>query len=188
MRLKTRILLGSTMCLATMVLATSVSFAAPAKASAKAAPKSATPVAVSETASVAAPEVAQSSFSIAGKVALVDVTKIVAESKQVKALKEEQLKKSKELENWLKTARENVEKQKTDAAKEKMVKKYEEDLAQKRSENAKLYAQKLNEIDKSISDSIAAYAKANGYDIVLSKSTVLYGGNDITAEIAKIVK
>ena len=40
----------------------------------------------------------------------------------------------------------------------------------------------------SISSTIAAQAKAKGYDIVLAKSTVLYGGEDITAEIAKIVK
>ena len=58
----------------------------------------------------------------------------------------------------------------------------------KREANAKDYAKKLSEIDKNISATIEAQAKANGYDLVLSKSTVLYGGEDITAEIAKVVK
>ena len=69
-----------------------------------------------------------------------------------------------------------------------MLKKYEGELAKKREANAKDYAKKLSEIDKNISATIEAQAKANGYDLVLSKSTVLYGGEDITAEIAKVVK
>ena len=181
MRLNSKLLAVSILCLMVMTATCGVVSAAPAKATSKQVTSSvATPVATSTETPAA--------ISIAGKVAVVDVPKIVAESKQVKALKEEQINKSKELEKWLKTARETVEKQKTDAAKEKMLKKYETELAKKRSDNAKAYAQKLNAIDKSISDTIAAHAKANGYDVVLSKTTVLYGGDDITEAIAKIVK
>ena len=121
-------------------------------------------------------------------VAIVDVSKIVAGSKQVKALKDEQTKKNAELNKWLETARADVAKQQTEAGKEKLLKKYEADLAKKREANAKEYAKKLADIDKSISDTIAAQAKAKGYDVVLSKSVVLYGGYDLTAEIAKAVK
>ena len=121
-------------------------------------------------------------------VAIVDVPKIVAGSKQVKALKDEQTKKNAELNKWLETARADVAKQQTEAGKEKLLKKYEADLAKKREANAKEYAKKLADIDKSISDTIAAQAKAKGYDVVLSKSVVLYGGYDLTAEIAKAVK
>ncbi len=123
-----------------------------------------------------------------GKVAVVDVPKIVSESKQVKALKAEQAKKADELAKWLDTAREDVAKQQTEAGKEKLLKKYEDDLAKKREANAREYSQKLTAIDKSISATIEAQAKAKGYDLVLTKSTVLYGGDDITAEVAKVVK
>ncbi len=125
---------------------------------------------------------------LAGKVAVVDVPKIVAESKQVKDLKAEQNKKSQELAKWLEVVRADVAKQQTEAGKEKLLKKYEESLVKKREANAKDYAQKLTAIDKNISATIEAEAKARGYDLVLSKSTVLYGGDDITAEIAKVVK
>lgn len=124
----------------------------------------------------------------AGKVAVVDVPKIVAESQQVKALKDEQAKKNEELNKWLDVCRADIAKQKTEAGKEKLLKKYEADLAKKREANAKDYAQKLTAIDKNISSTIEAQAKAQGYDLVLSKSTVLYGGDDITAEISKVVK
>ena len=124
----------------------------------------------------------------AGKVAVVDVPKIVSESKQVQALKDEQAKKSQELAKWLEVVRADVAKQQTEAGKEKLLKKYEADLAKKREANAKDYAKKLADIDKNISATIEAQAKLKGYDLVLSKSTVLYGGDDLTAEIAKVVK
>ena len=50
------------------------------------------------------------------------------------------------------------------------------------------YANKLKEIDDSISKQINEQAKAKGYDLVLSKNMVLYGGQDITAELIKTIK
>ncbi len=122
------------------------------------------------------------------KIAVVDVPAIVAKSAQVKALKDEQAKKAQDLAKWLETVNADVKKQSTEANKQKLLKKYNEDLAKKKEANTKEYTKKLAAIDASISSTIAAQAKAKGYDIVLAKSTVLYGGEDITSEIAKIVK
>ena len=122
------------------------------------------------------------------KIAVVDVPAIVAKSAQVKALKDEQAKKAQDLAKWLETVNADVKKQSTEANKQKLLKKYNEELAKKKEANTKEYTKKLSAIDASISSTIAAQAKAKGYDIVLAKSTVLYGGEDITAEIAKIVK
>lgn len=124
----------------------------------------------------------------AQKIAVVDVPTIVAKSSQVKTLKDEQIKKAQDLQKWLETVNNDLKKQSTDANKQKLLKKYNDELAKKKEANAKDYAQKLAAIDKSISDTIAAQAKAKGYSIVIAKSTVLYGGEDITAEIAKLVK
>ena len=52
----------------------------------------------------------------------------------------------------------------------------------------KNYATKLEAIDKSISAQIASQAKLGGYDIVLAKGVVLYGGSDITEAVKKAVK
>ncbi len=122
------------------------------------------------------------------KIAVADVPAIVSKSAQVKALKEDQLKKNQELQKWLETVNADVKKQSTEANKQKLLKKYNEELAKKKETNAKAYAKKLSAIDASITATIATLAKSKGYDIVLAKSTVLYGGDDITAEIAKIVK
>jgi len=127
-------------------------------------------------------------FSAVQKVAVVDVQAVVNKSAQVQDLKKEQQAKMQELEQWLKTVRADVEKQKTAEGKEKLVKKYDAEFAKKKEAIAKNYSDKLKAIDKSISSTIANEAKAKGYDIVLSKGIVLYGGDDITSAVQKAVK
>ena len=68
------------------------------------------------------------------------------------------------------------------------VKKYEKELSAKREANAKVYKTKLEAIDKTISATINNYAKTNGYDLVIVKGAVLYGGDDITEAVSKVVK
>ena len=123
-----------------------------------------------------------------GKIAVVDVPAVVAQSGQVKALKKEQQTKIQDLEKWLKTAQTDVEKQQTKEGKEKLLKKYNTEFAKKKEAIAKDYTARLQVVEKSISDTIAQQAKAKGYDMVISKGIVLYGGDDITADVAKVVK
>lgn len=122
------------------------------------------------------------------KIAVVDLQKVVSSSKQVKVLKDEQYKKATELEKWLDVAKKDIEKQSTDENKQKLIKKYDSELAKKRDANTKEYTRKLNEIDASVSQVITNYAKSKSYDMVLAKSNVLFGGIDITSEIIKLVK
>ena len=126
--------------------------------------------------------------SVNQKIAVVDVNQVVTKSAQVQALKKEQTKKMEDLQKWVKTVKSDVEKQKTQEGKIKLAQKYDGELIKKREAIAKDYQAKLQKIDKSISDTIVNQAKASGYDVVLTKSVVLYGGDDITAAIAKAVK
>lgn len=126
--------------------------------------------------------------AFADKIAVVDVPAVVAQSQQVQALKQEQTKKIQNLEKWLSTVRADVEKQKTEEGKDKLLKKYNAEFAKKKEAIAKDYQARLQAVDKSISETIAQQAKAKGYDIVISKGMVLYGGDDITADINKVVK
>ena len=122
------------------------------------------------------------------KIAIVDVNAVVQKSAQVQALKKEQQEKLQELQKWLETVRADVQKQSTKEGKEKLVKKYHAEFVKYQEAIKKNYARKLQAIDKSISATIAAEAKAKNYNLVLSKGVVLYGGEDITASISKIVK
>jgi len=103
-------------------------------------------------------------------------------------LKDEQTKKAQELQKWLEVVRADIAKQSTKEGKDKLTKKYDAELAKKKEANTQEYTKKLAEIDASITSTIVNQAKAKGYNLVLTKSTVLYGGDDITAEIKKVVK
>lgn len=125
---------------------------------------------------------------VPSKIAVVDVNKVVSQSSQVMALKKEQGRKMDELQKWVTTARADVEKQKTQESKDKLVKKYDEEFVKKQQSIQKDYTTKLQAIDKDISEVIAKEAKSKGYDVVLSKNVVLYGGEDITNTISKLIK
>lgn len=122
------------------------------------------------------------------KVAVIDVQKVVNKSAQVQALKKEQEAKSKEIRNFIKKANDEIKAQTDEKKKQDLVKKYEKELSAKREANAKVYKTKLEAIDKTISATINNYAKTNGYDLVIVKGAVLYGGDDITEAVSKVVK
>ena len=122
------------------------------------------------------------------KVAVVDVQKVVAKSAQVKALKKEEEAKRKALADFIKKAGESIKKEQNVEKKKALASKYEKELQAKRDANAKTYSTKLEAIDKSINASIVQQAKAMGYDLVLTKGVVLYGGDDITEAVLKVVK
>ncbi len=124
----------------------------------------------------------------AQNIAVVDVTAVVAKSAQVQNLKKEQQTKMQDLEKWLKNAQADVQKQQTKEGKEKLLKKYNADFAKKKEAIVKDYAAKLKAVDKSITETISATAKAKGYNMVISKSVVVFGGDDITADVQKVVK
>ena len=122
------------------------------------------------------------------KVAVVDIQKIVNSSNQIKALKKEQDAKKKEIAQFIKKAGEEIKKQPDLAKKKALAEKYDKELADKQSANAKTYKAKFEAADKNISDTIANQAKAQGYDVVFAKGVVLYGGDDITESVLKVVK
>lgn len=122
------------------------------------------------------------------KIAIVDVQAVVNKSEQVQALKKEQEEKLQALEQWIKTAQNDVETQELKANKEELLKKYNDELARKREAITREYQEKLQEIDRSITDTIKQTAKDKGYGMVISKSIVIMGGDDITADVQESVK
>jgi len=121
------------------------------------------------------------------KVAVVDVQKVVKNSKQVAALKAEQTKKVSDLTKFIETAKANIAKEKDATKKKALQDKYNKELTAKKNAIEKDYATKLLAIDKNISSIIKAKAKAGNYNLVLSKGVVLSGGDDITDAVASAV-
>lgn len=122
------------------------------------------------------------------KVAIVNVPKLLEASKTLKAAQETQLKQTKDMLKWYDTASADIQKQTTKAGKDALIKKYEAQLTQKKNTIKDAYSKKVNQVDSQLSSAIATKAKAMGYDLVLRKDSVLFGGTDITAQILPLVK
>ncbi len=73
-------------------------------------------------------------------------------------------------------------------SKDKLLKEYNAEFAQKKEAIATEYRSSLQVVDKSITETISATAKAKGYDMVISKGMVVCGGDDITEDVQKVVK
>ena len=122
------------------------------------------------------------------KIAVVDIQKVVSASAQVKALKASQEAKNKELAAFIKKAQEDVNKQ-TDVNKKKsLAESYEKQLKTKREANIKDYTTKLKAADPNITAQIGKKATELGYTMVVPKSTVIWGGDDITETVLKGIK
>ena len=126
--------------------------------------------------------------SVPSRIAVIDVNGVLSQSTQVMALQKDQKLKSEEFQKWLNTAKADVEKQKTKDGKEKLINKYEAEYSKRQETMQRDYTAKLQKIDTEISAVIAQEAKSKGYDVVLSKNVVLYGGVDLTGDVAKKVK
>ena len=121
-------------------------------------------------------------------IAVVDVNKVVIQSKQVQELKTEQEARVRELNQWLANVKADVESRATNEEKQALVAEYNKQFAQRQNEIKAKYTEQLQAIEKNISELIAKSAEEKGYDIVLSKYITLYGGDDITEEIMEIVE
>lgn len=135
--------------------------------------------------------VAFSNFAMSdvpSKIAVVDVPQVVNSSSQVQALKKEQQAKTKEIVAFVEKARKDVAATTDVKKKQSLEEKYNKELSAKKTAMDKNYTEKLTAIDAAISKQIEAQAKAGGYDIVLAKGVVLYGGTDITDVVKKAVK
>ena len=124
----------------------------------------------------------------AQRIALIDVDRVVAKCSAVKKLRTEHEKKNKELERWLKNVKKQLEKPDSKSVQAKLIKRYDEEFAQKKAEIVKDFQEKLVVVNKEVSEQIIKIAKEHKYDIILSKAMVVCGCEDITELIEKNIK
>ena len=122
------------------------------------------------------------------KIGYVNVDKLLTASKTLKAAEEQRTKSTNEMLKWYDTASADIQKQTTEQAKKNLVKKYEAQLTQKKTSIKDAYAKKVAEIDKQLTSAINQKASDMGYNVVLRKDAVLFGGDDITPQILPLVK
>ena len=122
------------------------------------------------------------------RVAVVDVQKLINKSPEVSALKAEQQKKLDLMKATVEKAQSEISKEKDPQKVQQLEEKYRNEINNQKIALDDEYNTKLKQIDTNIKNLVTAKAKGLQYNLVLPKNIVLFGGDDITQEVAKMVK
>lgn len=121
------------------------------------------------------------------KIATIDIVAIARGSNEVAALRLYENKEREALSAYMQKAKAEVLKEKDKTKQTQLQKKHIQVYKTKQNKLQSHIAKKSNAIDKKIYDSIKTYADTKGYNLVFSKSALIYGGEDISAEIIKVI-
>ena len=122
------------------------------------------------------------------KIAVVDIQKVVLNSPEIKVLKANQEKQLQDLQRTINTAREEISKETDPAKSAKLEEKYRKEINEKEIALEGNYNKQLSTINNKIKTSVAEKAHSMNYNIVLSKNSILFGGEDITDKVIEGVK
>lgn len=119
------------------------------------------------------------------KVAVVDVQKVVAQSKSVAEFRKEQQTKAADLQEFVNQSNAEISKAADDKQKEELAQKYRLELLEKQQTYQEEDMARLQEIDDNITKLIAEVSKKNGYRQTYAKGSLIYGGDDITDKVVE---
>lgn len=122
------------------------------------------------------------------KVAVVDVKQLITNSSEVKKLKSDQDKKIEQMKQTVERARTEITKESDPNKIASLEEKYRNEVNAQKIALDSEYSSKLTKIDNNIKAVVVEKARSMNYNLVLPKSLVLYGGDDITSEVAKSIK
>lgn len=122
------------------------------------------------------------------RVAVVDVQELINKSSDVNALKADQQKKLDLMKATFEKAQKEISNEKDSQKIQQLEEKYRNEINNQKLALDNEYNTKLKQIDTNIKNMVIAKAKGLQYNIVLPKNIVLFGGDDITQEVAKMVK
>lgn len=122
------------------------------------------------------------------KVAVVDIAEVISNSAEIKAIKAEQEKQILAMQSTIDKARQDITKEKDPVKIAQLEEKYRKQINEQKLALDTEYNKKLTAIDSKIKTAVVEKARSMNYNIVLPKNTVLFGGDDITEQVASIMK
>lgn len=122
------------------------------------------------------------------KIATVDIQKIIANSTEIKSLKAEQEKQMQNMQSTIDKARTEISKEQDPVKIAQLEEKYRNEINNQKLALDTSYNTKVKAIDSKIKTAVVEKARSMNYNIVLPKNTVLFGGDDITDEVSKIIQ
>lgn len=122
------------------------------------------------------------------KIGVVDIQEIVSRSSAVQQLKNEHSSQIQSL-NTIVTNAQNAISKETDPQKIVILQdKYNAEFNRKKEAIDNQYKTRLSDLENKLRRDIIESAKKNNYDIVIAKSVMFYGGDDITDLVSKDIR
>ena len=122
------------------------------------------------------------------KYGYVDVNKVVASSKAVQKANKERAAEKKKIIKFIEESANKMNKEEDEKKREEMKNNFDLELTARKSEMSKSYGEKLMKINNDINAELIKIAKDKDYQLILTKDAVLYGGDDLTQDLIKVVK
>lgn len=122
------------------------------------------------------------------KIAVVDIATILKNSKEINALKLEQEKQIQNMQATIDKAKAEISKEQDPVKIAQLEEKYRNEINKQKLALDTSYNNKLTAIDNKIKTAVVEKARSMNYNMVLPKNTVLFGGDDITEQVAIIIK
>lgn len=122
------------------------------------------------------------------KIAVVDIAAIIKNSKEINTLRLEQAKQMQNMQATIDKAKAEIAKEQDPAKIAQLEEKYRNEINKQKVALDTSYNNKLIAIDNKIKTAVVEKARSMNYNIVLPKNTVLFGGDDITEQVATIIK
>ncbi len=122
------------------------------------------------------------------KFAVVDVQRVLSESKDVAALKTKRANQIAELQKMADDANAKLAKISDEDAKKKESEKYLAEINTKKEGFDKMYVSALQASDQKLNDIIKSVADKENLTVIISKGSVVNGGVDITDSVVDMVK
>ena len=108
--------------------------------------------------------------------------------KEINALKLEQEKQMQNMQATIDKAKAEISKEQDPAKIAQLEEKYRNEINKQKLALDTSYNNKLTAIDNKIKTAVVEKARSMNYNMVLPKNTVLFGGDDITEQVATIIK
>lgn len=122
------------------------------------------------------------------KIAIVDVQALVNQTPSVWALRSEQQQNASIIQNWVNGVNNQLNQIADQNTRQATAQQYQIELNKRQQMLQNEYALKIQAIDAELSKLVSDVATEKKLDYVFAKGTVVFGGTDITSDVAELIK
>lgn len=119
---------------------------------------------------------------------IINVQALVSQTPSVVALREEEMKKRGELQQWVNGVNQEIAAEADAAKKAELTQKYQAELNERQQKMQAEYVEKVQKIDAEILKLIENVAKKENVEYIFNTGSLLFGGKDLTQQAIDALK